>query len=80
MGITSGAMLAIALKDGPHQQFDNAWNNWVRVMGAVGQRYNQGIFTTAILLEQAAIIYAEHPEILLAIRRWVEALQESGLL
>ena len=39
--VTAGTMIAIALLPGPHQAYDNAWNNWFREIGAQGTKMQQ---------------------------------------
>jgi hypothetical protein len=77
--VSAGKMLAIALLPGPHQAYDNAWNNWFREIGAQGQRCNEQIVTIEMVLETAAQIYKANPEIIDAINNWVSGLAQYGL-
>jgi len=77
--VSAGKMLAIALLPGPHQAYDNAWNDWFREIGAQGQRCNQQIVTIERVLEAAAVIYAADPGLVGEINNWVQAVAQYGL-
>jgi hypothetical protein len=76
---SAGKMLAIELLPGPHQAYDNAWNDWFREIGAQGQRCNQQIVTIERVLEAAAVIYAADPGLVGEINNWVQAVAQYGL-
>jgi RHS repeat-associated protein len=75
-GVASGEMLAIALLPGPHQAYDNAWNNWWRDFGRPGERCNEELVGVEALLAAAGTIYAANPEIMAEINNWFASLSQ----